>query len=74
MEQLKKEKNNLKNEIQDLNSDLNSEKNKNVTLNNKLDNISSENNENIKRVLEQVKNEQIKNQNLGSKISELEKM
>jgi len=38
-----------------------------------LDNISSENNENIKRVLEQVKNEQIKNQNLGSKISELEK-
>ena len=38
-----------------------------------MDNISSENNENIKRVLEQVKNEQIKNQNLGSKISELEK-
>jgi len=73
MDQLEKEKNNLKNEIQDLNSDLNSEKNKNVTLNNKLDNISSENNKNIKIVLEQVKNEQIKNQNLGSKISELEK-
>ena len=67
------EQNYLKNEVNKLSLNLNDEKKKNIVLNTKLDNISKENNENIKKVLEQVENEKKINKNLGSKIADLEK-
>ena len=73
MNQLNLEQQSLKKEIKVLNTNLSSEKSQNKELKNKLDNISTQNNENVKKVLEQVENEKLINKNLGSKISELEK-
>ena len=58
--------------IHNLSKDLVIEKEKNKELKNKLDNISFENNNNVKKVLEQVEDEKKVNKNLKSKISELE--
>ena len=71
MNELNSEQQNLKNEIANLNKDLYSEKSKNEILNSKLEKISFENNENIKKVLLQVENEKAINKNLNSKIFEL---
>ena len=60
-------------EVNNLNVNINEEKKKNQVLITKLDNISSENNANVKKYLEQVESEKKINKNLGSKIAELEK-
>ena len=57
-----------------LKKNLNLAKNKDEKLSNKLYNISQENRENVKKVLEQVENEKKINKELDSKISELQKL
>ena len=52
---------------------LNLEKEKNKELKNKLDNIASENNENMKKILQRLQNEEETNKNIKPKYSELEK-
>ena len=60
-----------KNINQNISQDLQSEKERNKMLTKKLDNISNENNQNVRKVLEQVENEKKINKDLESKISEL---
>ena len=72
--QIEEMKNSLsieKNNNQNIEKNLQTEKEKNNELKSKLENISLVNNENVKKVLEQVENEKKKNENLESKISEL---
>ena len=57
---------------QDILENLKSEKNKNQELNNKLDNISIENNKNIRTVLNQLENEKQSKKDLELKFSELQ--
>ena len=64
---------NLKKKVENLDSKLKSEKANNKELNTKLDQISFENNANIKKVLEQVEQEKSINKNLDNKISELKR-
>ena len=71
--QLKKEKENLIKNKEDLSKRIENEKEKNKKLNNKLDNISFEFNQNIKKALEQVENEKLINQKLQSDFSNLKK-
>ena len=56
-----------------LSESLNLEKGKNKELKNKLDNIASENNENMKKILQRLQNEEETNKNIKPKYSELEK-
>ena len=83
---LKKNLNLKENEIKEINNSLNKEKNlkqeilkslqsekdKNQVLNNKLDNISIENNKNIRTVLNQLENEKQSKKELILKYSELQ--
>ena len=62
-----------KNINQNISENLNMEKEKNKILNDKLENIASENNENMKKILQQLQDEKNANENLKSKFSELEK-
>ena len=86
MTNLKKNLNLKENEIKEINNSLNKEKNlkqeilkslqsekdKNQVLNNKLDNISIENNKNIRTVLNQLENEKKARKELILKYSELQ--
>ena len=72
MEEYHKEELKLNNKINDLETNLKIEKNKTKDLNDKLQNISSQNNENVKKLLEQVENEQLINKDLNIKISKTE--
>ena len=56
-----------------LSESINLEKEKNKELKNKLDNIASENNENMKKILQRLQNEEETNKNIKPKYSELEK-
>lgn len=62
-----------KNINQNISENLNLEKEKNKQLNDKLDNMTLENDENMKKVLQKLESEKEANQNLQSKYSELEK-
>ena len=62
-----------KNINQNISENLNIEKEKNKQLNDKLDNMTLENDENMKKVLQKLESEKEANQNLQSKYSELEK-
>jgi hypothetical protein len=73
IEELKKEKQNLIQKNDNLTKDLESKKNNNILLKNKLDNISSENNRNIERVLKQFENEKNLKTRLESKLQLSEK-
>lgn len=72
IEELLKEQQILNNKINDLKTNLNTEKNKNKDLNDKLENISSQNNENVRKILEQVESEKLTNKNFSLKIAKLE--
>ena len=73
IEKLNSEAQNLNDKLENLNTNLNSKENENKKLKTKLDKISFETNENVKKVLIQVENEKLINKNLESKISNLEK-
>jgi len=72
IEEWLKEQQILNNKINDLKTNLNTEKNKNKDLNDKLQNISSQNNENVRKILEQVESEKLTNKNFSLKIAKLE--
>ena len=72
IKEINKSLNKEKNKKEDIIKDLKSEKDKNQELNNKLDNISIENNKNISSVLTQLENEKQSKKDLEIKFSELQ--
>ena len=72
IKEINKSLNKEKNKKEDILKDLKSEKDKNQELNNKLDNISIENNKNISSVLTQLENEKQSKKDLETKFSELQ--
>ena len=72
IKEINKSLNKEKNKTEDILKDLKSEKDKNQELNNKLDNISIENNKNISSVLTQLENEKQSKKDLETKFSELQ--
>ena len=65
--------NSVTNDYKKLLEDFKKEKNKNISLNQKLDHLSDENNEKIKKILTQVENEKSAYKNLKSQFNELVK-